>query len=91
MGSVGIGGRQIGGSIVVDILWSRERTQHRQEVARILREITSGAVTEVDLAALHNFCMVSLQLQHKVNRNTWKAAERDALTIAFLRDVVEDV
>jgi hypothetical protein len=34
--------------------------------------------------------MVSLQVQHKINRNTWKAAERDALTIAFLRDAVED-
>ena len=63
----------------------------RRSISGTLQRLNADeAVTELELAQLHNFVMFSLVLTGKVSPGTWAAAMREAEIAALLKDEVID-
>lgn len=70
----------------IDIEYAGIKSTYRRRVQNALANIRDGGIQEQDLDKLHNFCMVALMLMTKVNRATWRSAER----MAELADLLQE-
>lgn len=73
-----------------DAHWSELRKIYRRRVAATLDSIEAGAVDELDLHKLRNFCMVCLTLMGKVQEPVWRKAEKDAELASLLLEIEEE-
>lgn len=69
-----------------DIEYATLRHDYREGVRNALNNIREGSIQEEDLDRLHNFCMVALMLMTKVNKATWRNAEK----MAELADLLQE-
>ena len=70
--------------------WAELRKHYRLNVNRVLNDIRSGEIDELDLDKLHNFCQDCFMLMAKVPMAVWRKAEKDASLADLLKDVEED-
>ncbi len=65
--------------------WAVRRQGLRRRVVAVLDDIRDGhAVDELDLAKLHNFCMIMLMVLAKVTPGTLNAAAKEAELASLL-------
>jgi hypothetical protein len=65
--------------------WTVRRQSLRRRVVKVLDDIRDGhAVDELDLAKLHNFCMIMLMVLSKVTPGTLNAATKEAELASLL-------
>ena len=70
----------------IDIEYAGLKSTYRRRVQDALKDIRNGSIEERELDKLHNFCMVALMLMTKVNKATWRNAEK----MAELADLLQE-
>lgn len=70
----------------IDLEYAGLKSTYRRGVQDALKSIRNGSVEERELDKLHNFCMVALMLMTKVNKATWRNAEK----MAELADLLQE-
>lgn len=73
-----------------DTEWAELRKHYRLNITRVMNDIRSGGVSELDLDKLHNFHQDCFMLMNKVPMAVWRKAEKDAELAGLLKEIIEE-
>lgn len=71
---------------MTDPLWQYKVDHTRREAMRVMREIKSGAVSEIDLDMLNNFIQFSLALMQMEGSKKWARAKMNAEIMSLTKE-----
>jgi hypothetical protein len=66
--------------------WALRRAHMRREMSRILEDIHSGEVVELDVYKLHNYVMTSLMLLSKIQPQLWDVVKKEAELASLIKN-----
>lgn len=70
----------------IDPVWRAKVDHTRKEAMRVIREIRSGQVSELDVDMLQNFVQFSLALMQAEGPKKWELAKMNAEIMNLMRE-----